>query len=255
MYIRILLTFLKSWKPLSILNNFMKTLLLSVLFSITFFQLSAQCSEQATNFGNNTGTPSYNVSGNISVTLNTNNTVTINFASNYSTASGPDVRLYLIKSKGKTISQLKGINPNKEENISFGLVGFSGAQSYTQNIPDNINISEYDTVFFYCLEFTAFWDLGKYTPLSSANCTVLSTNSPSKNNIKVYPNPVTNKIFISNLDSDNSQIRIFNVLGKLVLQQKNNTQNGISVTHLPKGIYMLQLNVEEKTLTKKIVID
>jgi hypothetical protein len=233
----------------------MKTLLLSALLSFSFLQINAQCSENAGNFGNNTNIDSYNVSGNINVVLNNNNTVTINFADNYRTASGPDVRLYFINSNGRSDAQLKSLNPDDVENISFGLVGFSGAQSFTQTIPNNIDITAYDTVFFYCLRFTEFWDYGSYTPFSSANCSVLSTESVELNNISVYPNPASDKIFISNLESNNVQIRIFNVLGKIVHQQKNNLENGISLSRFPKGIYMLQIVSDEKKVSKKIVIE
>lgn len=233
----------------------MKQLLLFAFLSFTFFQTNAQCSENASNFGNNTRIRSYNVSGNINVVLNSNNTVTLNFASNYRTASGPDVRLYLINSNGRSNTQLKNLNPENIENISFGLVGFSGAQSFTKSIPNNIDITEYDTVFFYCLEFNQFWDYGTYAPFSSSNCSVLSTESVEISNISVYPNPTADKIFISNLEGNNSQIRIFNVLGKIVHQQKNNIENGISVSQLPKGIYMLQITIDEKILSKKLVIE
>lgn len=233
----------------------MKTLLLFAFLSFSFLQINAQCVENATKFGNNTRIRSYNISGDINVVLNSNNTVTINFANNYRTASGPDVRLYLINSNGRSDAQLKNLNPNTIENVSFGLVGFSGAQSFTQTIPSNIDITTYNTVFFYCLEFNQFWDYGTYSSFSSANCTVLSTESVEISNISVYPNPTTDKIFISNLESNNTQIRIFNVLGKIVHQQKNNIENGISVSQFPKGIYMLQITVDEKTFSKKLVIE
>ena len=232
----------------------MKTLLLSVLLSFTFLQINAQCVENATNF-NNATTRNYEVKGDISLTLNTNNTITVNFASNYSTAWGPDVRLYLIKSEGRSKQELQALNPTAVENISFGLVGFSGAQSFTQNIPSNINITQYDIVFFYCLRHTEFWDYGSYTPFSSTNCSVLSTESVGVNVVSVYPNPTTDKIFISNLESSNTQIRIFNVLGKIVHQQKNNLENGVSLSQFPKGIYMIQIVAENKTLSKKLVLE
>jgi hypothetical protein len=241
----------------------MKTLLLSVLLSFTFFQLSAQCSVQATNFGNNTITTSYNVSGDVSVTINNDNTITLALGDNFRTAPGPDVRAYLVNSEGRSTAQLKELNPNDLDNISFGLISCTrcnpvipsnGAQVLTVNITDK-DITKYDTVFFYCLEFTSFWDLGSFTPFSSNNCSVLSTETISENNISIYPNPTTDKIFISNLESSNTQIRIFNVLGKIVHQQKNNLENGISLSQFPKGIYMLQVVADNKTLSKKLVLE
>jgi hypothetical protein len=83
----------------------------------------------------------------------------------------------------------------------------------------------------------------------------LSTESVGVNVVSVYPNPTTDKIFISNLESSNTQIRIFNVLGKIVHQQKNNLENGVSLSQFPKGIYMIQIVAENKTLSKKLVLE
>ena len=232
----------------------MKTILLVTFLSFTFLQINAQCSENATNFGNNTSTPSYNVSGDISVTLNTNNTITINFASNYSTATGPDVRLYLIKSEGKSIAELKNINPENTENISFGLVGFSGAQNYTETVPDGVDISEYDTVFFFCLQFNAFWDIGTFTPFSSTNCSVLSTDVLTIGKIEFYPNPAKDKIQISNIAGVSVEIRIFNVLGKQILHQSKITKKTIDISSFHKGMYIVKISVDGKSKTQKLII-
>ncbi len=232
----------------------MKTLLLSLFLSFTFLKITAQCTESASNFGNNTSTPSYNVSGDISVVLNTNNTITINFANNYSTASGPDVRLYLIKSEGKSIAELKQINPENIENISFGLVGFSGAQTYTATIPENIDITKYDTVFFYCLQFNAFWDVGSYRPFSSSNCSVLNIDTFSIDTISIYPNPAKNKIQLSNINGISAEIRIFTILGKQVLRQSKISEKTIDISSFHKGIYLVKIDVEGKSKTQKLVI-
>lgn len=248
----------------------MKTLLLSVYLSFSFLQINAQCTEAASNFGNNTSTPSYNVQGDISVTLNTNNTVTINFANNYKTASGPDVRVYLIKSKGKTIEQLKSINrngsndlvykdpitqnENSVENIKFGLVGFSGAQSYTETLPSNIDISEYDTVFFFCLQFSAFWDASPFTPFTSNNCSVLDVTDFSIDDLNIYPNPAKDKIQFTNFNASSAEVRIFNILGKQVFHQPKLTEKTIDVSQFNKGIYLLKVTVDGKSRTQKLVI-
>ncbi len=233
----------------------MKTLLLTAFLSFTFLQINAQCSENVSNFGNNTSTPSYNISGDVTVTLNTNNTVTINFGNNFSTASGPDVRLYLINSEGKSIAELKTVNPNDLENISFGLIGFSGAQSYTETIPNSVDITKYDTVFFYCLQFTAFWDVGTFTPFSGANCSVLSTDTLPINTIEFYPNPAKNQIQISNTKGLSAEIRIFNVLGKQVFHQSKITKETIDISSFHKGIYLVKIAIDGKSKTQKLVIE
>ncbi len=233
----------------------MKTKLLFISLVIISLNLRAQCTENAANFGNNTSTPSYNIAGDVSVVLNTNNTITINFANNFSTASGPDVRLYLVKSEGKSIPQLKNLNPLNLENISFGLIGFSGAQSYTETIPNTIDITQYDTVFFYCLQFNAFWDVGFYTPFSSSNCGILNIDSFAIDKIKIYPNPANNTIQLSNINAVSAEIRIFNVLGKQVFHQSKITKNTIDISSFKRGVYLVKINVDGKSKTQKLVIN
>ncbi|MFK8061386.1 MAG: DM13 domain-containing protein [Polaribacter sp.] len=232
----------------------MKTLLFTAFLSFSFFQINGQCTENASNFGNNTSTQSYNISGDVSVILNKNNTITINFGSNFSTASGPDVRLYLIKSEGKSIAQLKSLNPENLDNISFGLIGFSGTQSYTKTIPAGVDISAYDTVFFFCLQFTAFWDVGTFNPFTSNNCSVLNIDAFSVDKISVYPNPAKNQILISNIDAVSAEIRIFNVLGKQVFHQKNIKEKTIDISSFNKGIYLVKIDVDGKSKTQKLVV-
>jgi hypothetical protein len=248
----------------------MKTLLLFTFLSFSFLQINAQCTEAASSFGNNTLTPSYNVQGDISVTLNTNNTVIINFANNYKTASGPDVRVYLIKSKGKTIEQLKSIkrngsndlvykdpvtqNENPVENIKFGLVGFSGAQSYTETLPSNIDISQYDTVFFFCLQFSAFWDASPFTPFTSNNCSVLDVTAFSLDDVSIYPNPAKDKIHFTNLDANSTEVRIFNALGKQVFYQPKLTDSAIDVSQFNNGVYLVKVTGDGKSRIQKLVI-
>jgi len=49
---------------------------LSFLFIVLIsLKTYSQCTETGTNFGNNTSTPSYNVSSDVSATLNTDSTV------------------------------------------------------------------------------------------------------------------------------------------------------------------------------------
>jgi hypothetical protein len=232
----------------------MKTLLLSAFLSLTFLQLNAQCTENVGSFGNNTSTQSYNISGDISVILNTNNSVSVNFENNFSTASGPDVRLYLVNSEGKSVSELKSINPNNLDNISFGLIGFSGAQNYTQTIPNNKDITKYDTVFLYCLQFNAFWDLGKYNSFNNSTCSVLNTYNFTIDKITFYPNPAKDKIQFSNSDNLSAEIRIFNVLGKQVYHQPKITEKTIDISSFSKGIYIVKINIDGKSKTQKLVV-
>ncbi|WP_299050214.1 DM13 domain-containing protein [uncultured Polaribacter sp.] len=233
----------------------MKKILLFTFLSFCFYQINAQCTETASNFGNNSNIPSYNVSGDISVTLNTDDTVTINLGSNFSTASGPDVRVYLVNPEGRSIDQVKNTRIANLTNIEFGLTNARGAQSFTQAIPDDVSISDYGVVLFYCLEFNAFWDIGTYTAFTSSSCAVLNTENFILDTISFYPNPAKNNLTISNTENINGEIRIYNVLGKQVLQQSNISNQTIDISNLNSGIYMLTINADGRSKTQKLVIE
>ncbi|WP_299669353.1 DM13 domain-containing protein [uncultured Polaribacter sp.] len=232
----------------------MKTTLLSFFFTLIFLQITAQCSENATDFGNNTTTASYNVTGDVSVTLNTNNTVTLNLGSNFNTASGPDVRAYLVNSEGKTDAELRSSLISNLENFQFGMISSSGAQTFTTAIPTGKDITKFDTVFFYCLQFNAFWDFGSITPFNSNTCAVLSLEHTVFNKISMYPNPAKDKIHFSNTEALVAEIRIFNVLGTQVFHQSNVTEEVIDISSFHKGIYLIKINIDGKSKTQKLVI-
>lgn len=59
-------------------------------------------------------------------------------------------------------------------------------------------------------------------------------------NISVYPNPVTDKLYLTNLDGNIQSINIYNASGQLILQHpvNGNPLIEINVTSLPKGFYV-----------------
>jgi len=225
------------------------------LLILTSINIHSQCTETAFGFGNNSSIPRYNISGDVSVTLNTDNTITLNLGSNFSTAAGPDVRAYLIKSNGLTDTQIGQTRITNLENIQFDLIAASGEQSFTIDAPLNEEISSYDKILFYCLQFKQFWDVGSFNAFTSNSCAVLSTEDNTLTSVDIYPNPATSNIQLTNLNSDATEIRIFDFSGKKVFQQLNgNTQNFIDVSNLKTGIYVLSVIENNKQFSKKLII-
>lgn len=73
--------------------------------------------------------------------------------------------------------------------------------------------------------------------------------------LKVYPNPVTNgKLFISSDNGETKTAEIYNVLGKTVLSTTVTTES-INVSSLSKGVYILKVTENEKTATRKLIIE
>lgn len=74
-------------------------------------------------------------------------------------------------------------------------------------------------------------------------------------NIGLFPNPVSNLLYVSMPSDMEATIKIVAVDGKVVVNQVvNNMQNTIDVSHLEIGIYVLQINSSGNTETRKIVV-
>jgi ELWxxDGT repeat protein len=80
----------------------------------------------------------------------------------------------------------------------------------------------------------------------------LSINKVSKNTLMVYPNPISNYINISS-EYLNSDFKIYSLLGQIVKKGKISSSK-IIVSDLSKGNYILKINKDSKTETKKIII-
>ncbi|TGV04117.1 T9SS type A sorting domain-containing protein [Flavivirga rizhaonensis] len=240
-----------------------KLLLLFILSLITQTGIS-QCTTSASSFGNNTNITSYNVSGDVTVTLNNNNTVTLDLGTNFQTAGGPDIRAYLVNSNGASDTALRNSKIADLDNIEFGLVGCTGcipaipsngAKSFTVNIPNGKNIEDFDRVFFYCLAFDQFWDFGSFASFNATNCSsVLNIEENAFNKTSIFPNPASSIVRISSPTDALTQIRIFNALGKVVHQSEVRLNNDIDVSNLKSGIYILSAISDRQSISKKLVI-
>lgn len=86
---------------------------------------------------------------------------------------------------------------------------------------------------------------------------VLSTDSFSiLNNIAIYPNP-SESIFNINWNTGEAlSIRVFDITGKQVFTKKNITDNSyqLDLDGYAQGIYLLNMNMNGKTATKKIIL-
>ena len=75
-------------------------------------------------------------------------------------------------------------------------------------------------------------------------------------NFNLYPNPVSEKLTIDHPSSGKVTVQLISAYGKLVLVQDFITGSKIELNLAPlaPGIYMVKLNSEGKTESKKIVV-
>ena len=75
-------------------------------------------------------------------------------------------------------------------------------------------------------------------------------------NIKVYPNPSTDDLWVKSDNALIEDITIFNAFGQLIPVEKTlkNAQFNVNVKPLSNGFYFLKIKINGKTTTRKIVI-
>ena len=90
-------------------------------------------------------------------------------------------------------------------------------------------------------------------PIDVYTNTLLSTEDFTSTNFSIYPNP-TSTGFVNITTTSNAAVNVtvFDILGKQVLFQTIN--NRLDVSNLKTGVYILQLNQDGATTTKKLVI-
>jgi hypothetical protein len=74
------------------------------------------------------------------------------------------------------------------------------------------------------------------------------------NNVNLYPNPVTSTLKIDLPSADKYSVALYNTLGQLVINQKNNQgQLELDMNHLNSGFYYLHVNSKEGFYMEKII--
>lgn len=89
----------------------------------------------------------------------------------------------------------------------------------------------------------------------NATSSVLSSRDfNSIENLKMYPNPAKNNLFIETALNSDINVSVVDMLGKEVVNAKvvNNTVN---ISNLTSGIYIVKITEEGKTSTKKLIIE
>ncbi len=80
---------------------------------------------------------------------------------------------------------------------------------------------------------------GSTTVYSNQN---LSLNEISSNEVKLYPNPINDILYLSNLNSfEKFSIRIYDMKGQLILKKFLETERILDLSHLSSGVYLLSL--------------
>ena len=79
----------------------------------------------------------------------------------------------------------------------------------------------------------------------------LELNGP--NRVNIYPNPATDKIYISNLTEDNTLIKIYDINGRLVLENNVSNKEYLDISKISKGIYQIKFEGSDWNEMRKLI--
>jgi hypothetical protein len=84
---------------------------------------------------------------------------------------------------------------------------------------------------------------------------LLSVKQNSISGLNMYPNPVSNgTLYISSDSNSAKSVEIYDILGKQVLNAKV-SNNAVNVSNLQSGAYIVKINEEGNTDTRKLIIE
>lgn len=147
----------------------------------------------------------------------------------------------------------------KVENTSGGtsnVVLVQGSYSGTKSITVKFTATGSYRV---TLTVTNEYGTDKVTKTHITVSTVGIADVSAQTGVNIYPNPVSGGVLNVHLDNgsfENTDIRLLNLSGATVVQDQvvNGTSYQLNTSHLPKGIYYLNLQDKTGVVSKKIVI-
>lgn len=101
------------------------------------------------------------------------------------------------------------------------------------------------------------WNKDDFTHFvnNEQECDALSTTEPEAMEMLMYPNPVSERFFIKNTHSAITRVRIFDILGRLVLEKSFNQKTvELNLATLGKGLYHVQVETDGGTTERKKII-
>lgn len=204
---------------------------------------------------------------------------TVRLNTNGNSAWGPDISfpgsasiangdVYVIANGGSTIctdeddylnNDMTSFNGNDaiglfKNGILLDIVGvFQSSAVYAENttLVRKPTVDRPTTIFDLNGEWDAFPsnncdDLGEHTQ-------TLSINSFAINEIKVYPNPFKEILHINLINSNQTNIELYNVIGVKVLSKTTTSSEILNLSNLASGVYILRLTQGNLTISKKLI--
>lgn len=101
------------------------------------------------------------------------------------------------------------------------------------------------------------WNKDDFTHFvnNEQECDALSTTEPEAMEMLMYPNPVSERFFIKNTHSAITRVRIFDILGRSVLEKNGHEKSvELELGSLGKGLYYVQVETEDGSIERRKII-
>jgi hypothetical protein len=136
--------------------------------------------------------------------------------------------VWISASHNSELNYLDVRNGNNENMVSFSAANTDNLQCIYVDDASAPYLEDW-----YVDEFTHFVN-------NEQECDELNTENQQENKLIFYPNPVHDKLIVENQNFEIQQIKIMDVSGKLLLQQKiDSVKTEIDFSKYPKGMYFL----------------
>jgi len=123
------------------------------------------------------------------------------------------------------------------ENGTFDT-GFSGNGTFTLS---NLGLGVNFNPGFKVKDNSLYFPSDNFTIVKLNVIENLSTQDIGKKDVKIYPNPATDKLYFENLEKP-STVKILNAEGKFIMEKTVEPKGFIDISALPKGVYVVILD-------------
>ena len=95
-------------------------------------------------------------------------------------------------------------------------------------------------------------EVNGYIPCAT---TTIGTELNGPDKINIYPNPAKDNIYVSNLKEENIGVKIYDIKGRVVLENTISNKEYLNVSSLKAGLYQVVFKGTEKTEKRKLIIE
>lgn len=79
-------------------------------------------------------------------------------------------------------------------------------------------------------------------------------NDIANNKFSIYPNPAKDKFEVINSTNEEFTVKVISTSGNVIINEKKSfNSKSVNISNLPKGIYIVKVSTDSKTVTKKLI--